>query len=1143
MKKTALHRTSIKEIFQSRTRFLSILGIIFLGVAFFAGLSATGPDMLTTANNYYEDYDLSNLKLQSTLGLTEKDLELIKKDTNVKQADPSYALDINLLKENRVVHFESYDLKQKNPINQYVVVTGRLPEKSGEIALDQIALDQGDYKIGDTFTIEDTQENRDQFATLNYKIVGGLNSPVYIENFTRGNTNVGKGSIDYFAVIPAADFTLDTYSQINVTFKNLAGESGYSEKYDDTIEKEKDKLKDLLKDRPEGRVAEIRADAADELNDAKQEIADGKQQLADTEQQLQDAKAELEQGQAELAESEQEFQQQIASGQQEIVNNRATLDASAAELAQGQAELAAQEQQLQAAQAQVEQARTALPELEQQQLSLSTTIPAIQQAVAGYAQLTTSIQELSAQQLPDPALATAIAQAGPAWQGALTELQAPSELTAVLSGLIAAPSQAGLTDFLGAVESVSAALNQQAAEAQAGLDQVNATISQLQAAISEYESGAAQLAAAKETLAAGQAQLQDGQDQLAAAEAELASAQAEGQAQIDEAAQKLADGQKEYEAGVAKYQEAQAENLPQLQDAETELAKQEKELADIKPAEYFYFDRDDNPGYAEYSENADRIASIATVFPVFFFLIAALVSLTTMTRMVEEKRGEIGTFKALGYRNWEIAQKYLLYAATASMIGAIAGLAIGYQIFPTLIFNAYGSLYNLPKVVTMWYPQYTVISTIVALLCTAGAALVVLRVDLFSTPASLLRPKAPKPGQRILLERIGPIWRRLSFIQKVTARNLFRYKLRMMMTILGIAGCMAMIITGFGLRDSISDIVTIQFDKIWHYQAIVTLNEDVTDEESKDYYTDLDDVPNFKAHMPISSETYQYVKKGINTQDVTVYVPQNPKEISEFILFNDRVSGKKFTLNDDGAIINEKLADLYEVKVGDDIPLTDSDNHTYHIKVHAIVENYTMHFAYMTPTYYQKIFEKEPNYNSDFLLFDHTPNDTEEGKVAEQLLENDSVVNVTFLTQIGSSLSDTLNSLNIVVWVLIISAGLLAFIVLYNLTNINISERIRELSTIKVLGFYDNEVTAYIYRENIVLTFLGILIGCLFGKLLHGFVLQTAEVDMVMFSPQIHWLSYIYSALITLLFSIIVMIFMHRKLKKVDMIEALKSNE
>lgn len=1143
MKKTALHRTSIKEIFQSKARFLSILGIIFLGVAFFAGLSATGPDMLTTANRYYDDYHLSNLKIQSSLGLTDIDLDLIKQDTNVKQADPGYALDVNLIKENRVVHFESYDHKQKNALNQYVIVTGRLPEKGGEIALDQIAIDQGDYKIGDTFTIEDTQENRDQFATLEFTIVGGLNSPVYIENFTRGNTNVGKGSVDYFAVIPAEDFTLETYSQINVSFKSLAGTSGYSEKYDDTIQKEKDKLKNLLKERPEGRVNEIRADAADELNEAKQEIEDGKKKLADTEQQLQDAKAELEQGQAELAQSEQEFQQQIASGQQEIATNRAALDASAAELAQGQAELAGQEQQLQAAQAQVEQARAALPELEQQQLNLSATIQAIQQAVAGYTKLAASIQELSVQQLPDPMLAVAIAQAAPAWQGALTELQAPSELTAALTDLQATPSQAGLTVFLGTVESAGAALSQQGTEAQAGLDQVNATIVQLQTAITEYEAGASQLETAKGILAAGATQLQDGQAQLAAAEAELANAQANGQAQIDEAAQKLADGQKEYADGVARYQEAQAENLPKLQEAETELAKQEKTLADLQPAEYYYFDRDDNPGYAEYSENADRIASIATVFPVFFFLIAALVSLTTMTRMVEEKRSEIGTFKALGYRNWEIAQKYLLYAATASMIGALAGLALGYQVFPTLIFNAYGSLYNLPKVVTMWYPEYTVISILVALICTAGAALVVLRVDLFSTPASLLRPKAPKPGQRILLERIGPIWRRLSFIQKVTARNLFRYKLRMLMTILGIAGCMAMIITGFGLRDSISDIVTIQFDKIWHYQAIVTLNEDVTDEEARTYYAELDDVPDFKAHMPISSETYQYVKKGINTQDVTVYVPQNPEKISEFILFNDRVSGKKYTLNDNGAIINEKLADLYDVKVGDEIPLTDSDNHTYPIKVSAIVENYTMHFAYLTPTYYQQVFAKEPIYNSDFLLFDHTPTDSEEGKTAEQLLENDSVVNVTFLTQIGSSLSDTLNSLNIVVWVLIISAGLLAFIVLYNLTNINISERIRELSTIKVLGFYDNEVTAYIYRENIVLTFLGILIGCLFGKLLHGFVLQTAEVDMVMFSPQIHWLSYIYSALITLLFSIIVMFFMHRKLKKVDMIEALKSNE
>lgn len=511
--------------------------------------------------------------------------------------------------------------------------------------------------------------------------------------------------------------------------------------------------------------------------------------------------------------------------------------------------------------------------------------------------------------------------------------------------------------------------------------------------------------------------------------------------------------------------------------------------------------------------------------------------------MVEEKRMEIGSMKALGYRNGEIAFKFLVYASIASLCGAILGLIVGYYLFPTIIFDAYGQLYNIPDFITPWYFSYSLIGVLVAVLCTAGAAMVVLRIDLFSTSATLLRPKAPKAGQRIFLERLKPIWNRLSFIQKVTARNLFRYKQRMLMTVLGIAGCMALIITGFGLKDSISDIVNVQFNKIWHYQAVVTFKEDATANESKEYQRSIDKTENLKETMPLHVETLKTTKKTNAKQDVSVYVPKNPATIDQFILFNKRQTGEKYQLTNAGVIINEKLANLFNYKVGDTLVLKNNDNQEFQLKIAAIAENYTGHFAYITPEYYEKIFKKAPQYNTEFLLFDKKLDEKTEASVGKTLMENKKVLNVSFLSVSSDALDDTIHSLNIVVWVLITVSGILAFIVLYNLTNINISERIRELSTIKVLGFYDNEVTMYVYRENIILTLIGIVIGCFFGKVVHGYVLTTVEVDMLMFSPTIHWISYFYSAVITMFFTLLVMVFMHRKLKKVNMIEALKSNE
>lgn len=894
MKKKALYTSVFREIGQSKARFFSIMGIILLGVSFYAGIKATGPNMLKTAENYYSQQKLADGQVMSPLGLTDKELTTVAAEKNVAHVEGIKGVDSNIQHHNRLVRLQSH-IFEKGSLNQPKVVSGHLPKAANEIVLDQRSQLLGDYQLGDSFIVP--KENHADFRHDRYTIVGFVNSPVYIEMMSRGVTTIGKGTIDYFALLSPAEFTTKTYRELVYQFQATADQLAYSDSYKDQVTADNKKLKAQLEPQGQERVREL------------------KDQLSQEEEKLKSAEA--------------------------------TLDTTEKSFA-----------------------------AYQEQLSMVT-------------------------------------------------------------------------------------------------------------------------GSGKESMA----------EELANKEKELAK------------------GQEDLKAGQAA------------------LKKQQVNLARVKEEPYVFMTREENPGYSEYRENADRLSAIATVFPVFFFLIAALVCLTTMTRMVEEKRSEIGALKALGYSNWDISLKYTVYGLAASLVGSLLGLVIGYHVFPNIIIDAYGSLYNLPSAEVSYYLSYSLQSVIVAMICTLLSAMIVLRYDLFNSPATLLRPKAPKAGQRIFLEKLSFIWKRLNFNQKVTARNLFRYKQRMFMTVIGIAGCMALMITGFGIRDSISDVVELQFNKLWHYQGSVTFNEGTTQDELADYQKQLKALPNVPQGLRVAQKNVDVNKEKSGQLKVSVTVPERSGGLDEFILFNDRETGKKYHLTDDGVIINEKLAKLTDTKIGDNLQLVDSGGQKVIVKVSQIVENYAMHFVYMTPAYYQAHFNDTLDYNSELLRFNKSLTKAEEARISEKLLELAPVANVLFLSQTSEAMTDTIDSLTVVVWVLILAAALLAFIVLYNLTNINISERIRELSTIKVLGFYNREVTLYIYRENNILTLFGILLGCLVGKYLHRFVLATAEVDMLMFSPTIHGVSYLYGALLTILFSSVVMLLMHLKLKKVDMIEALKGNE
>jgi putative ABC transport system permease protein len=887
-----------------------------------------------------------------------------------------------------------------------------------------------------------------------------------------------------------------------MSFKDTAELVPYTAAYDAKIEKHTKAVEQALAARPEERLAEVRVEGQAKLDEAQQKIDDAKKQLAEASQKLADAKQKLDLG-------ERSYQAGVDKLESELAQGQAKLDTAAQDIVKGKAEIQRNRQTLAEGQGQLQ---TGQAKLDAQKKELE---PKLAQGLA----LVKSLLQVS--NLPPDAIPEA----------QQTQLQTAAQSADPELGQAVAGFMQGAVDgetLKRAATSFEQGLNQASQQLTNAQQELDAKKKQLQA-------GSRQLQAAEKKLMQGEAAWKRGT-------AELAKAKQEGQTQLDKARTKLAQGQADYEEGLNTYQKEKDSADRKIANGEKQLAEGKEELNKLELPKIYVMDRSVNPGYTEFSDNAERLASIATAFPVFFFLIAALVSLTTMTRMVEEQRLQIGTLKALGYSNMDVMKKFLVYSTLASITASAAGLAIGFTLFPRIIYDAYSTLYNLPSVRTSFYMSYSIISVLVAVLCTTMTASIATRVELKSNASVLMRPRAPKSGSRILLERIDFIWRRLGFIGKVTARNLFRYKQRMFMTVCGVAGCTALILTGFGLKDSIGDIAPLQYGKIMKYNAAVVFQEDSSKKLAEEYNKLIADTPEITGSLNATQEAVLATKKGVNSQDVNLFIPEQADALNNFIVLKERGREETIPLMSNGVIVSEKLAKLFDLHAGSTLTIQNKNNEPFELKVAGTTENYAMHYVYMTPQYYEAVFGKPAVVNMQLLTFNPT-DPAWEDQFGERLTANPRVGMVSFTSGVSNAFGDTMDSMNVVVVVLIISAAALAFVVLYNLTNINVSERIRELSTIKVLGFYDKEVTMYIYRENMILTVLGIIAGNFLGVLLHRFVLQTAEVDAMMFSPTVHAMSYGYAAALTLLFSGVVMVSMHYKLKHIDMIEALKSVE
>ncbi len=1086
--KKSLIKDTFREVWKSRNRFLSILAIIALGTGFFAGVKATCPDMKQTAQNYYDNQHLMDLRLISTMGFNDNDLAFLQEQDGIEQLQPAYSTDALLTGDGQaemVTKVYSFSADQnENGLNRLVLQEGRLPESSGECVID--SANMGSLQIGDTVTLSSGVEDTaitDTLSRSEYTIVGTVLSPMYI-NFERGNSTLSDGTVDTFLYIPESDFSLEVYTDVYLTFTDARGLSVFENAYSDFIEQKTDEYEELADIRTAKRLEEIKAEASAELDDAKQELADGE---ATQQEELAKARGQLDDAKQELADGEATQQEELSKARQQLDDAKEQLEASRK---QAEEELAAARGELDTARQQLEQGQA---EYDSQKAAFDTQIQEGQQ------QIDDTREQLEAQIAANPDLA------------------------------------AILQEQLDALDEQQALLDQQKQQGEA----------ELAAALEKLEQGAAELAAGEEQYKTSQA---EAEKQLADAQQKIDDGEAEYESQKASSDQELADARRQIEEGEAEYESQKASSDQELADARQEIADAEEEIAQIEQPQWYITDRSANPGYGDFGTDADRVDAIAKVFPVFFILVAALVCLTTMTRMVEEQRTQIGTLKALGYGKGAIIGKFLVYAISASILGSIIGLTIGFKLFPIIIFNAYSIMYVIPGFIAPFKWDYAAWCTLAAVLCTALSALASCYTELIASPAQLMRPKAPKAGKRILLERITPIWSHLNFSYKVTMRNIFRYKKRILMTVVGIAGCTALMLTGFGLRHAITSIADLQYNNIFVYDMLGMADDSDGNTPMPQVEQTLADNSHITQYMTAYQETVD-AKKDSVTKSVYLFVPQSPEEMTGFIILRTPGSGQAISLPDDGAVINQKLADMLDAKEGDTIQVQEASGNSVDIKISAITENYTFNYVYISPAYYQTLYNEAPVYN---LFLANNDLDSQasaeettsyQAQLSEQLLKDDNILGISYSSDVKGTFDDLLGSLNYIVLVIIVSAGGLAFIVLYNLTNINVNERIRELATIKVLGFYDREVSAYIYRENIISTLIGIAIGLIGGIFLNQFVISTSEVDAVMFARDINALSFILAALLTLCFTLIVNIALHFKLKKIDMTSSLKSVE
>lgn len=927
MKKKKLNKDIRKSITSSFGRFISIMFLMLLGSLALVGLAVTGPDMRETGKNYFKELNTADITIISNYGIDISEQEQIEKASNIKDLEYIYLKDVTIENENDSIRIFSKPEK----ISLYEITEGNLPSNSNEIAISNKYKEN--YSIGDIIKFSEKLENDEEtLKNHEFTIVGFLNSSEILSNLNLGETTVGTGSLNGYAVVNKEVFDSDVYMMAKLKFTDTENLDPYSEEYNNKIQTHTEELEKLLKEQQEIRLSNIKDKYQEEINNGQKEVNDAKSELEDARNELANAKSKIDSAKKEISENE----------------------------------------------------------------------------------------------------------------------------------------------------------------------------TKLNNAKKEYNSS---------------------------------------KTKFENAKIELSKKEQEYEEKLAEFNEKEPKALTEIEDAEKELKDAKEKLEKIEPPTYSVDNRRELPGgegYSIYETVSEIVDSLAKIFPVFLYFVAALVTLTTMARFVGDERINNGTLKALGYSDQDVIKKFTIYGLIAGTTGTVIGIILGHTLIPMIVYNAYKTGFTLPQIELHFHLKISILAVILSLLSSVLPARIIATKELKETTSSLLQPKAPQAGTKILLERIKLIWNKMKFTQKVTARNIFRYKKRMFMTIFGVAGAASILFAGFSVQYSISGINERQFEHIIKYDAIVALNDDLTDSEEQE----INNMLNSDVINSYSSIYYEEVTKtaGKNNdkQSIKLIVPKNTEEFNKYISLMERKSGQNIILADDGVIISERLSTLLNINVGDNFTFIDGSDKERNVKVSGICEMYAGHFIFMNEQEYKNIYEKDLEVNAKLLLLNDSSLENVENQSAK-FMDLSGVKGVVQNITLYNQINTIVDSLNNIMLVLIIIAVLLAVVILYNLTNINVAERIRELCTIKVLGFHDRETTMYIYRETIFLSAIGIVVGWLIGIFLHNYILTVVPPDEVMFDPVLWIGAYIIPFVTITVVTFVLKFYVNNKLKNVDMLEALKS--
>ena len=1014
--KSALLKDSIKEIKNTYKRFLSILVMAFLGVGFFAGMRAASPDMVDTIDQNYKESQVYDIKILSTLGLTNDDIDALSEIDEIENTVGTYETEGKIEIDNKEIITKIMSVEK---LNKPILLQGNLPKTQNECVVEDSFLTANHKSIGDTIEVEAEKTKNDEGEEVEYlnknilKIVGTVKSPLYISR-DRGTSSLGSGKIDYYIYVPKENIKAnEIYTNIYIKLKNSENYTTSSEKYEEYIAEVKEKIEAIKEEREKARHDKLVDIATRKVKEAEEKLNENKQ---NAQQQIEEAKQEIENGKNKIEKAEVKLNSSKKEADTKFKSAYNQIQMAKESIFQNETQLNQKEQE----------AGQQITELEIKKQELQTQFDTIENNLT---QLETQYNQIK----DNPNIS--------------------EEQKQMLENKIQMLKQSKQT-------------------IKAGIEQINNGIT-----------------TGKQEIENAKTQLQNAKNELTKKEKQCEATKTATYSSLENAKIEIEKSKTELEKGEKELEEKQEEFKDKIADAESKLIDSREKIANIENPTWYVLDRYSNTGYNSFIQDTESIENISKVFPIVFFMVALLISLTSMTRMVEEQRTQIGTLKALGYNKLQIASKYVIYAGLACVIGGVLGMSVGFVLLPQIIWTMYQMMYQMTDNIHI---SFNIIIGGMGLLlicvCIIGATIYAVLKELVQTPSTLMRPKAPKMGKRVLLEKIPFIWKRLSFSQKVTVRNIFRYKKRFLMTIIGILGCTALIVVGFGVRDSIRCIMPNQFEKVFNYDMQIGLKNGLEDEQKQKYIISLQE----KTELEKVVETYMtsnIAKNQENEEDVQIIVPKEPKDLDEVINLTDVKTGEKVQLEENAICLTDKVAELLNVKQGDTITLKDSKDKERQVKISNIVENYVYHYVYMSRITYENLYGE--NYNTNMLFTkNNNLSEEQETNLATEIMNQSEVASISRNSSIMNLLDDTMKSLNYVVIILIVSAGLLAFVVLYNLSNVNISERIRELATIKVLGFYDKEVYSYVTRETVILTAIGIVLGLIGGYFLNYFIIR-----------------------------------------------------